>query len=391
MLKLRARRNHSKKDRMMGYIICLICYLLVIIVIYVSNFSSFTRDESSISLLGYTHKYIAATTEEYLMDNLDELGWDQPSAEVSGCKIWKSVDQTNTEIFNSLHAFRAELKNYNDAMKEFVPIPNLMKIIRADNGRQGGGGDNHPVCRNASIHQNGVKGLFPSKQLSLTTSGFVEPLLTPMRHPDFCLVGTSDEILMSIDYLVHDFEAMCSKLKPTSRLVLIDMGASFTYKINGGKAMIDLIDTYKKFGFYFDHIYGFEANFQEPGKLYKDLLPKELIPSYHWINTGVMAEKESKMNPLYTIVEQFEEDDFVVVKLDIDTDEIEVPLANQLLADERLHKLVDQFYFEHHVHMAEMKHWWGSHNHWRHAGSLKDTFELMNGLRNKGVPAHFWP
>ena len=103
------------------------------------------------------------------------------------------------------------------------------------------------------------------------------------------------------------------------------------------------------------------------------------------------SDKQNKLNPLYSIVEKFEEDDFIVVKLDIDTDSIEVPLANQLLEDERLHKLVDHFYFEHHIHMAEMKEWWGKHNHWRNAGSLKDTFELMNGLRKKGVPSHFWP
>ena len=379
-MKVRSRRK-TVNDRMITY------YLLAMVVLYFVFASTFMGGESSIALLGYAHKYLPADVEAYLMDHLEALGWDVPTADVSGCDIWKDKSLTTKEVFKKMHGFLVDLGEYTQAVKQFKPIPNLMKKIRADGGNTG----NHPICKTASIHPSGIQSLFPSKQLSLTTSGFVEPLLTPMRHPDFCLVDTSDEILMTIDYLVHDFEAMCSKLKPTSRLVLIDMGASFTYKINGGKAMIDLINTYKKFGFYFDHIYGFEANFQEPGTLYKDLLPVDLIPSYHWINTGVMADKDNKMNPLYSIVEKFEEDDFVVVKLDIDTDEIEVPLANQLLADEKLHSLVDQFYFEHHVHMKEMKNWWGRHNHWRNAGSLKDTFELMNGLRNKGVPAHFWP
>jgi len=93
------------------------------------------------------------------------------------------------------------------------------------------------------------------------------------------------------------------------------------------------------------------------------------------------------MNPLDSIVKQFREDDFIVVKLDIDTGFIEVPLANQLLEDETLHKLVDHFYFEHHVHMKEIARWWGKSME----GSLKDTFDLMNGLREKGVAAHFWP
>ena len=91
------------------------------------------------------------------------------------------------------------------------------------------------------------------------------------------------------------------------------------------------------------------------------------------------------MNPFYSILKQFNEDDLIVVKLDIDTPEIEVPLVKQLLEDDSISKLVDHFYFEHHVHMDEMyRHWVPS------KGTLKDTFDLMSGLRAKGVAAHFW-
>jgi len=74
------------------------------------------------------------------------------------------------------------------------------------------------------------------------------------------------------------------------------------------------------------------------------------------------------------------------VKLDIDTASVEVPIAKQLLADESLHKLVDHFYFEHHVHMDEIMPWWEGFSE----GTVQDTFELMNGLRKKGVASHFW-
>ena len=98
------------------------------------------------------------------------------------------------------------------------------------------------------------------------------------------------------------------------------------------------------------------------------------------------ADKDSKLNLLRSIVSKFSEDDFIVVKLDIDTSAIEVPLAQQLLEDDSINKLVDQFYFEHHVHMKEMKRCWMD----TVQGSMKDSFELMNGLRKKGVAAHFW-
>ena len=92
------------------------------------------------------------------------------------------------------------------------------------------------------------------------------------------------------------------------------------------------------------------------------------------------------MNPFYSILNQFNEDDLIVVKLDIDTAEIEVPLAKDLLEDDSINKLIDHFYFEHHVQMDEM------YKYWRRVskGTLKDTFDLMSGLRKKGVAAHFW-
>ena len=96
------------------------------------------------------------------------------------------------------------------------------------------------------------------------------------------------------------------------------------------------------------------------------------------------------MNPLNSILEQFDEDDFIVLKLDIDTSSIEVPLAHQLLLggeNGTYHRLVDQFYFEHHVHLGELAPYWGGSMN----GTIKDSLDLFAGLRSKGIPAHFWP
>ena len=112
----------------------------------------------------------------------------------------------------------------------------------------------------------------------------------------------------------------------------------------------------------------------------------------HFINAqlkfsqkGINAEKD-KLNPLQSIISKFDEDDLIIVKLDIDTADIELPLAYQLLEDDSVNKLVDHFYFEHHVHMKEIAANWNI----AMKGSIQDSFELMNGLRKKGVAAHFW-
>lgn len=96
------------------------------------------------------------------------------------------------------------------------------------------------------------------------------------------------------------------------------------------------------------------------------------------------------MNPLNSILRDFDEDDFIVIKLDIDTSSIEVPLAKQLLEggeNGTYHRLIDQFYFENHVHLGELAGNWGGSME----GTVKDSLDLFYGLREKGIPAHFWP
>ena len=62
----------------------------------------------------------------------------------------------------------------------------------------------------------GLIGLFPSNQLSLQSQGMLNPLTPPMRSHKFCS-DPSRQDLMTLDYLVHDFEAMCNNLKPTTK------------------------------------------------------------------------------------------------------------------------------------------------------------------------------
>jgi hypothetical protein len=105
---------------------------------------------------------------------------------------------------------------------------------------------------------------------------------------------------------------------------------------------------------------------------------------------GVKPEEGNKMNPINSILESFDEDDFIVFKLDIDTATVEYPLALQILnggVDGIYHRLIDQFYFEHHVHLQEIAPTWGRSMN----GTIKDSLDLFYGLRSKGVPAHFWP
>lgn len=319
-------------------------------------------------------EYIPSPVEKYITDHSVELGYNESLSE--GCKIWRDPSATTPEIHKDLHSYSKDLENYFAAVNNFTSIPDLLESIK----RTG----NHDVCATARPHPNGIQALFPSGQLSHSKSGFVEPLLPPMRDQGFCFNRRKG---MSMDYLVHDFEAMCKNLKPGSKRVLIDMGASLEFHGKDQPIMV-LLNQFEKFGFVFDHIYAFEITQKDPQKVY-DVIPEKYMSSYHWINVGVTAEEGNKLNPLHSILKRFSKDDFVVVKLDIDTSSIEVPLAHQLLEDKDglYHELIDQFYFEHHVGLQELAQAWKGYMH----ESIKDSLDLFVSLRKKGIPAHFWP
>eukprot|EP00536_Pseudo-nitzschia_multiseries_P015121 jgi/Psemu1/327791/estExt_fgenesh1_pg.C_8240002 len=349
---------------------------------------------------GRTVKYNAESMKNYLV-----AGKDNPVA---------------SKLHPNLRSYDRYLKDYVAAVQNFEPVPDLMdSIVRKDEKNNNGYVADHSVCKTLRIHPDGLPGIFPigdtntndndttndsdndplldnkdndrHPYLSHTPrSGYVEPLLPPMRYHGFCNYRNQehDYALMNLNYLVHDFEAMCEALKPTSKRVFIDMGASLAFHKGGRVPVVTLLKLYERFGFRFDHIYGFEMRFQEPNDVFGKLLPEEYLANYHWINIGVTSEEGHRLNPLHSILSQFNEDDFIVVKLDIDTSSIEYPLAMQILNDSKYHHLIDQFYFEHHVHLAELKPYWGYRNV---KGTVHESLRLFHDMRRKGVPAHFWP
>lgn len=62
-------------------------------------------------------------------------------------------------------------------------------------------------------------------------------------------------------------------------------------------------------------------------------------------------------------------------------------MAELLLKDERFHKLVDCFYFEHHVNLRELAPYWGPSM----TGSVMDSLKFFASLRKKGIASHYWP
>lgn len=346
---------------------------------------------SSSGVGGFSHSrqlnnlpYQPAPVEGYIMNHTVELGFAvKPPDSVPTCNLW--TDPNSTPYHAKLLQFYEELKEYYVLLNNFKLPPDI-KDVRYDRSPHG------DVCSQVELHPQGLQGIFKSQQLSRTKAGFVEPLVPPMRHPALCLeegVGIPGRVdkypqLVQIRYLIHDWAHMCRQLQPTSRTVFIDMGASLQFHGDHPSPALVLLEQFRRFGIKFDHIYAYEMNPHDP-LLVQNAIPKQFKSAYHWINVGVQPEEASPHNPWNLLLDHFTEDDLVIVKLDIDTPSVEHPLAYQLLNNPRLAKLVDHFYFEHHVNQRELMPHWGTVH-----GSVEESFQLFNGLRQKGVASHFW-
>jgi len=299
---------------------------------------------------------------------------------VDECDLYHNPNRTDFyqpyhDMIESLDQYAAAVKGFHTSVKDLRDVPPEEQEALCESM-------NNLLWKQGS---NG-KNIFETKSLSLTRGGYVEPLLPPMRHPNFCEDPYNHDHLLDIEYLVHDFGAICRHLTkhPKARTVFFDLGASLEYHGGVENPALSLLELYQQFGVTFDHYYAFEYTPLPPDRVYEKI-PEWLLPSYHWFNVPVDAEPSKKNNPWTALLSKLKEDDFVVVKLDIDTPQVEIPLIHQLL-QEKYSSVVDQLYFEHHVRIKHLYRAW-TRTAW---GTLQDSLDLFTRLRKTGIAAHSW-
>eukprot|EP00548_Thalassiothrix_antarctica_P001602 CAMPEP_0194133230 /NCGR_PEP_ID=MMETSP0152-20130528/3487_1 /TAXON_ID=1049557 /ORGANISM="Thalassiothrix antarctica, Strain L6-D1" /LENGTH=364 /DNA_ID=CAMNT_0038828505 /DNA_START=81 /DNA_END=1175 /DNA_ORIENTATION=+ len=339
-----------------------------------NNYDRKLADPRSVERKIETVNYLPSNAEQYVLDN------HGPST--SGCDIYTKPE---SKIRNEVMAHIGELQTYYDdisARKEFAPDVRTLFDIDYSNKED--------VCHTYSDPSSKSNDLSTeyfttSKEIShSSTQGFMEPLLPPFRHPAFCI---HEMFSYRMDFLVEDFGHICRQtLTRESKTAFIDIGATYNFvddKIDHGSPVIQVIEKYRKFGIHFDDIYAYEIQEWDVERVYKTI-PDHMRQPMHWINTGVSTEPGHMFNPWTTVLENYKPEDFVVVKLDIDTPSVELQLVQQLLDDPRLHELVDVFYFEHHVQMDEMEKFWIMD------GSMSLSLTYFRALRNVGIASHYW-
>ncbi|UJR17518.1 hypothetical protein I4U23_004413 [Adineta vaga] len=171
-----------------------------------------------------------------------------------------------------------------------------------------------------------------------------------------------------------------------SKVILFDLGSTYFSSWGEDKtagSSLWIHEYYKRFNVKFDRIIAFEHESLNQ-RLAWDQIPNDVVPIYTLINVGVAST--GKFNPWATLQAIAQPHDHVIIKLDIDTPPLENALINQLLNDSKIHSLVDELCFEHHITVKEMT------PYWEHpGGSLRDSYILFRKIRELGIRMHSWP
>jgi hypothetical protein len=223
-----------------------------------------------------------------------------------------------------------------------------------------------------------------------TRTSWIEPLAFSLRHPkapcDRSLIEGRGYMLLES----HADARLSFAGPPGSRPMnyLFDMGAS-TWSLGlGGPSQSFLIDAYKRRGITFDRIMLWEATPHTPEDIY-DKVPRSMHVAYQYMNIPCSPEVGDPGNPLEIIKALTRPEDFVAVKLDIDTPVVENALIQQILDDSDIYRRIDEFYFEQHVNFKPML------ANWKDKidadKTLASSYNLFVELRKRGIRAHGWP
>ena len=227
---------------------------------------------------------------------------------------------------------------------------------------------------------------------------YIEPLTVITRHPfaiHDCEVVRSafasstmpakyhSTSIQSIDHI------LLSSPSSATRNILLDAGSSTV-----SSSLWYFLCGYHQRGRNIHQIYAWEKTLLEPTSYWEDV-PQKYKPHWQFMNIPISAIVDDIDNPLSIVKRVASADDFVTFKLDIDTPSIEIPLALQLLADEAVTPLIDEFFFELHFRCEVLQACgWGFNIPEERDGLVLDRLhavQLFLDMRNAGIRAHFWP
>jgi hypothetical protein len=217
----------------------------------------------------------------------------------------------------------------------------------------------------------------------------IEPLIGFLRHPLFHCLGGRNLVDKEYMFILHrDFVFPTPKKQTNvSTNYYFDMGAS-TYKSGaGGASQSWFVDSYKKRGIEFDRILAWEVEKMDPEEIYREY-PNDVVNKVSYFNLPADTSLEAKMSPVRMIKDLVRPQDFLMMKIDIDNDPVELAIIQSFRNDCTVTDLIDEFFFEHHVsfHPVEYMGWTTSQK----LNNITESYQLFSDLRHKGIRAHSW-
>jgi hypothetical protein len=219
----------------------------------------------------------------------------------------------------------------------------------------------------------------------------IEPLMGMLRHPQTCddfVKHFLDKNYMVVEpWRAHNNRQLHTEAGRPPRNFFFDLGASTYNSGFGGASQSWFMSVFEDVCVAWDGVWAWEAIQHRPHDVWRDI-PGHLHGRYHWYNVPCSNETDSWANPWNTLLSVATPEDYVVVKLDIDTWQVENPLVDQILSTPALLERIDEFFYEHHVRMEKIQEPWSTAVDKRLTAA--DSVDLFRRLREGGVHAHSW-
>lgn len=209
---------------------------------------------------------------------------------------------------------------------------------------------------------------------------YIEPLFGILRNTfSVCSDGVKGDIL-SKEYLLPSYYSALQK-----PIVYIDAGASTFNSGEGGSSQSFFYEFYKKYKqAEYKSWYLWESTEQNITQIYSEI-PNDLKEKYHYYNKPIEANINSKDNPL-SIIKLFQKQFYVIFKIDVDNNNVELPIFNYLLKNNEI--IPNEFYYEYHFYQPYMMKWWNKDLDYN--CSLYCATKKFLHLRKKGIRSHPW-
>ncbi|GBF93703.1 hypothetical protein Rsub_06806 [Raphidocelis subcapitata] len=235
---------------------------------------------------------------------------------------------------------------------------------------------------------------------------WIEPLAHGLRHPyNFCSQNKfapsevyTDRVVAVIynrTYLllanrqgvdsVRGARGDCERRE--CQVFFFDLGATAYRQSDKEPGQSWFVRSYAAAGLPFDRMFEWEARAMSPAEIFNEV-PKELLKVYSYFNIPATTDTKDPSHAVNILKSLAKPGDFVVFKLDIDAAAVEIPILKALTEDPEAVKLVDEFFFEHHVNFPPMRPYWGGTLD--EGIGLAESMQLFLEIRKKGVRAHSW-